>query len=140
MYWRSTLSSVAVQYLWNVYATLSSKGSPKTEKLLSHYAPRERECGERQPFVSRLITSCRAVQARNLRMLVSENAESAHSAGHNRARSAHRDSAWPAGARWRSSVLALVDSGIAKDIPRCHRCSCPSVRPARHADQGSHRD
>src|SRR2546425_11214513 len=38
-YCRITLSSGAVQYLWNVYATFASKGLPKTEKLLSQCAP-----------------------------------------------------------------------------------------------------
>src|SRR5467141_68093 len=38
-YCRITLSSGAVQYLWNVYATFASKGLPKTEKFVSHCAP-----------------------------------------------------------------------------------------------------
>src|SRR2546429_9311979 len=39
MYCRITLSSGAVQYLWNVYATFESNGFPKIEKFVSHCAP-----------------------------------------------------------------------------------------------------
>jgi len=79
MYCRSTLSSGAVQYLWNVYTTLASKGF-RRPKVPVPCAPRERECAEHnlsylagQLFVER--------QAKNSKMSAWENAGSAHSAG-----------------------------------------------------------
>src|SRR5258708_22818089 len=99
MYCWITLSSGAVQYLWNVYATFASKGLPKTEKFPSHCAPQETEYGGHQSFGSRPSTSCRAVQARDSAVLASENAGSAHSASHNQAPPAHRDSASPSVSR-----------------------------------------
>src|SRR6267154_366048 len=140
MYCRITLSSGAVQYLWSVYATFASKGLPKTEKYCPTARLQEREYGGHPPFVSRPPPSCRPVPAKNSAPPAWENAGSAHSASHNRALLAHRDSGPPAAARWLPGAPALVDSDRARDIRSCHRCSCPFVRPVRHADQESHTD
>jgi len=128
------VSSGAVQYLvWNVYATFASKGLPK-RKVAATGATRKRIC-EHQLFVSRPTTSVERFKRKNSKVSAWENAESAHSAGHNEhGRLIAIVRRQPRQTAIRCSCSA--DSGTAKDIPALSSMFVPSVRPVRHADQG----